>query len=127
MIICGYLWSAHYGLASRDCMINLFSWVRTLRILGIRYPALVPAISTVVVKDCLRCSITIFFFTVRLIFRILYFSLERYWVTQKYAQICTVIHLHMYCEGCVIFCGYLWGAEYVKESLITVSFRNCNL
>ena len=47
-------------------------------------------------------------------------------MTQKYAQICTVIHLHMYCEGCVIFCGYLWGAEYVKESLITVSFRNCN-
>ena len=31
-----------------------------------------------------------------------------YWVTQKSAQICTVIYVHLYCEGCVIICGYLW-------------------
>ena len=36
-----------------------------------------------------------------------------YWVPQKQAQICTVIHVHLYWEGCVIICGYLWGARYI--------------
>ena len=25
---------------------------------------------------------------------------------------CTVIHVHLYCEGCVIICGYLWVTQY---------------
>ena len=23
-----------------------------------------------------------------------------------------VVHIHLYWEGCVIICGYLWGARY---------------
>ena len=45
-----------------------------------------------------------------------------YWVPQKSPQICTVIHLLLYCEGCVIICGYLWGARniyiYITHLLI---------
>ena len=25
----------------------------------------------------------------------------------------TVIHVHLYLEGCVIICGFLWGARYL--------------
>ena len=29
------------------------------------------------------------------------------------ANLYTVIHVHLYWEGCVIICGYLWCARYV--------------
>ena len=41
-----------------------------------------------------------------------------YWVPQKYAQTCTVIHVHLYWEGCVIICGRTLGTYFVQEILI---------
>ena len=35
--------------------------------------------------------------------------------------------VYLYCEGCVINCGYLWGARYVPSLDDTGRFKiNCN-
>ena len=38
------------------------------------------------------------------------------------AQICTVIQVHLYWEGCVIICGYLWVARYTSRDAYVASF-----
>ena len=43
-----------------------------------------------------------------------------YWVSHKLPQIITQPSLNLYCEGCVIICGYLWGARYVDEEKIII-------